>query len=60
MYDTIVLQKATVPALDNQHIQIFYNKIHFSYLLSYTNVRKGHPCAPTKACTCWFFLGKHI
>ena len=43
MYDIIVLQKATVPAVDNQHIQIFYNKTHFLYLLSYTNFRKGHP-----------------
>jgi len=56
MYDIIVLQKATVPAVDNQQIQIFYNKIHFSYLLSYTNVRKGHPRAPTEACTCLVFL----
>jgi hypothetical protein len=59
MYDITVLQKATVPAVDNQHIQIFYNKIHFSYLLSYTNVRKGHPRV-TEACTCLVFFFKHI
>lgn len=60
MYDIIVLQKATVPALDNQHIQIFHNKIHFSYLLSYISVRKGHPRAPTEACTCLVFLKNHV